>query len=105
MRNLFFAVFSFLVISIGNAFSQNQVVVMIDAGHGGNDPGHETSISGHQDEKYLNLKIAKFLGNYIEKYLDNVKVVYTRTNDSSVSLDKRVEKANSAKVDYFLSIH
>lgn len=105
MRNLFFAVFSFLVISIGNAFSQNQVVVMIDAGHGGNDPGHETSISGHQDEKYLNLKIAKFLGNYIEKYLDNVKVMYTRTNDSSVSLDKRVEKANSAKVDYFLSIH
>jgi N-acetylmuramoyl-L-alanine amidase len=105
MRNLFFGVFSFLVISIGNAFSQNQVVVMIDAGHGGNDPGHETSISGHQDEKYLNLKIAKFLGNYIEKYLDNVKVVYTRTNDSSVSLDKRVEKANSAKVDYFLSIH
>ncbi len=105
MRNLFITVFSFLVISIGNAFSQSQVVVMIDAGHGGTDPGHETSISGHQDEKYLNLKIAKFLGNYIEKYLDNVKVMYTRTGDASVSLDNRVAKANSSKVDYFLSIH
>lgn len=105
MRNIFFAVFSFLVISLGNAFAQNQVVVMIDPGHGGSDVGHETSISGHQNEKHINLKIAKFLGNYIEKYLDNVKVMYTRTDDSSVSLDQRVDKANSAKVDYFLSIH
>lgn len=105
MRNLFFAFASFLVISTGNAFAQNQVVVMIDAGHGGKDVGHETSMSGHQDEKHLNLKIAKFLGSYIEKYLSNVKVMYTRTDDSSVSLDNRVDKANNAKVDYFLSIH
>ncbi|PHR24509.1 MAG: hypothetical protein COA38_16485 [Fluviicola sp.] len=106
MRNILFVLFSFLLISGGNVFSQsNRVVVMIDAGHGGKDVGHETSISGHQDEKHLNLKIAKFLGNYIEKYLGNVKVIYTRTNDSSVSLDDRVTKANSAKVDYFLSIH
>lgn len=106
MRNIFLALCSFLVISIGNTFAQgNQVVVMIDAGHGGKDVGHETSISGHQNEKHLNLKIAKFLGSYIEKYTSNVKVMYTRTNDSSVSLDARVEKANNAKVDYFLSIH
>lgn len=91
---------------MGNTFAQqSQVVVMIDAGHGGKDVGHETSISGHQDEKHLNLKIAKFLGEYIEKYLSNVKVMYTRTDDSSVSLDARVDKANNAKVDYFLSIH
>ena len=106
MRNIFLVLCSFLVISIGNTFAQrSQVVVMIDAGHGGRDVGHETSISGHQDEKHLNLKIAKFLGGYIEKYLSNVKVMYTRTNDSSVSLDDRVAKANNAKVDYFLSIH
>lgn len=104
MRNLFFALFSFLALSIGNAFAQ-QVVVMIDPGHGGRDVGHETSIAGHQNEKELNLKIAKYLGGYIEKYLSNVKVVYTRTNDATVSLDDRVAKANKAKVDYFLSIH
>ena len=103
MRNLFFALFSFLALSFGNAFAQ-QVVVMIDPGHGGRDVGHETSISGHQNEKELNLKIAKYLGGYIEKYLSNVKVVYTRTNDATVSLDDRVAKANNAKVDYFLSI-
>lgn len=92
--------------SIGNAVAQsNQVVVMIDAGHGGKDVGHETSISGHQDEKHINLKIAKFLGSYIEKYTDNVKVLYTRTDDSSISLDDRVDLANSSKADYFLSIH
>lgn len=78
---------------------------MIDPGHGGKDVGHETTIAGHQDEKHLTLKIAKFLGSYIEKYTDNVKVIYTRTDDSSVSLDDRVEKANTSNVDYFLSIH
>lgn len=84
---------------------KNQIVVMIDPGHGGKDVGHETTVSGHEDEKHLNLKIAKFLGSYIEKYLDNVKVVYTRTSDLTVSLDDRVDMANNAKVDYFLSIH
>lgn len=106
MRNLFIAFCSFLALSMGGVLAQkNQVVVMIDPGHGGKDVGHETSISGHEDEKHLNLKIAKFLGGYIEKYLSNVKVVYTRTGDQTVSLDNRVDKANSAKVDYFLSIH
>jgi len=106
MRNIFLVLCSFLAISIGSAVAQkSQVVVMIDPGHGGKDVGHETSISGHQDEKHLNLKIAKFLGGYIEKYLSNVKVMYTRTDDSSISLDARVDKANNAKVDYFISIH
>jgi N-acetylmuramoyl-L-alanine amidase len=106
MRNLFLVLGSFLAISIGSAMAQkNQVVVMIDPGHGGKDVGHETTMSGHQDEKHLNLKIAKFLGGYIEKYLGNVKVIYTRTTDKYVSLDDRVAMANNSNVDYFLSIH
>lgn len=106
MRNLFVVLCSFIAISLGGVFAQkSQIVVMIDPGHGGKDVGYETTISGHGNEKDLNLKISKFLGGYIEKYLGNVKVVYTRTTDKYVSLDDRVAKANNAKVDYFISVH
>lgn len=79
--------------------------MVIDAGHGGKDPGHESSINGHSDEKELNLKIAGYFGGYVSKYLKNVRVIYTRTGDATVSLDKRVEIANNAKADYLISIH
>ena len=93
------------ILSFSLFAGKGEVVVVIDAGHGGNDPGHEAIYSGHEDEKVLNLKIAKYLGGYIEKYLSNVKVVYTRTGDTYPSLDSRVDKANSINADYFLSIH
>ncbi|MCH2223896.1 MAG: N-acetylmuramoyl-L-alanine amidase [Crocinitomicaceae bacterium] len=82
-----------------------QVVLVLDAGHGGNDPGHESTFRGHLDEKALNLKITTLLGGYINKYLQNVKVVYTRTGDQNVSLNQRVDKANSINANYFISIH
>jgi N-acetylmuramoyl-L-alanine amidase len=103
------ALFLFVVILFGTSMSvvgqTKQVVLVIDAGHGGKDPGHETSISGHLDEKELNLKIANYLGGYIDKYLQNVKVIYTRTTDATVSLDDRVDLANNSSADYFISIH
>lgn len=82
-----------------------EIIVVIDPGHGGYDPGHLPNNSNLLPEKDLNLKIAKYFGSYIEKYLQNVKVVYTRTDDSFYSLDARVDKANNAKADYFISIH
>lgn len=103
--------FLFLVFFAGISVSQlsfaqkREITVVIDPGHGGHDPGHESSFSGHLDEKDLNLKISKFLGGYIEKYLQNVKVIYTRTTDVYPSLDKRVDKANRIGADYFISIH
>ncbi len=106
MKNRFIVLACLVLFSAGFTFAQSkQVVVVIDPGHGGKDVGHETSTSGHENEKHLNLKIAKFLGGYIEKYLDNVKVIYTRTTDVFVSLDDRVAIANEAKADYFISIH
>ena len=84
---------------------KKEVVVVIDPGHGGHDPGHLSTNSQHLTEKELNLKIAQFLGGYIEKYLQNVRVVYTRTTDVYPSLDSRVDKANAIGADYFLSIH
>lgn len=84
---------------------KDKIVVVIDAGHGGCDPGHLSSNKNHLSEKELNLIIAKKFGGYIEQNLKNVTVVYTRTDDSFPSLDDRVAKANSVKADYFISIH
>lgn len=86
-------------------FAQKKVTIVIDPGHGGHDPGHESHNSNLLPEKTLNLKISKYLGGYIEKYLQNVKVVYTRTTDTYPSLDDRVEMANRINADYFISIH
>jgi N-acetylmuramoyl-L-alanine amidase len=84
---------------------KREIIVVIDPGHGGHDPGHLSNNGQHLTEKELNLKIAKYLGGYIEKYLQNVRVVYTRTTDVYPSLDNRVDKANAINADYFLSIH
>jgi len=89
----------------GLSFGQKEITLVIDPGHGGKDPGNEARFSGHEDEKDLNLKIATYLGGYIEKYLQHVKVVYTRTDDSYPTLDQRVDKANGINADYFISIH
>jgi len=77
-------------------------VVVIDAGHGGHDPG----TSGKSlKEKEVALKIALKLGNYIEKNIPGVKVIYTRKDDRYLSLDERAEIANKAKADLFICIH
>ena len=94
---LFVAIFQFIGIA--------QITVVIDPGHGGNDPGHCGSHADHATEKEINLKISKYLGGYIEKYLQNVTVIYTRTGDTYPTLTERVDLANNAKADYFISIH
>jgi N-acetylmuramoyl-L-alanine amidase len=79
--------------------------IMIDPGHGGSDPGHESLDPNIPPEKDLTLLIAKKFGAYLTEKLSNVEVIYTRTDDSYPSLDSRVEMANSGKIDYFISIH
>ncbi len=81
------------------------ITVVIDAGHGGKDPGHLSHSKSHKTEKEINLLIANYLGGYIEKNLQNVTVVYTRKDDTFLSLDERVEIANSKNADYFISVH
>ena len=77
-------------------------VVVIDAGHGGHDPGAIGKIS---KEKNINLKVALKLGNLIKQNCNDVKVVYTRSKDVFIPLDRRAEIANNAKADLFISIH
>lgn len=76
--------------------------VVIDPGHGGKDPG---AIGKRTREKHVNLAIALKLGDKIKQRHDDVKVIYTRSNDKSVGLQDRADIANKAKADLFISIH
>ena len=86
---------------ISNSWAKDFVVV-IDAGHGGHDPGAVGKIS---KEKNINLNVALKLGNMIKKNCDDVKVIFTRTKDVFIPLNRRAEIANNAKADLFISIH
>lgn len=85
--------------------AKEKITIVIDPGHGGDDPGFISSNKNHLPEKSLNLLIAKKVGDYIEKYLTNVSVIYTRKDDTFPTLDDRVTQANSMACEYFVSIH
>jgi N-acetylmuramoyl-L-alanine amidase len=76
--------------------------VVIDAGHGGHDPG---CLGRRTKEKDVTLGIALKLGRYIEQHFSDVKVVYTRKKDEFVELYERADIANNAKADLFICIH
>jgi N-acetylmuramoyl-L-alanine amidase len=78
-------------------------VIVIDPGHGGRDPG-AIGVTGVK-EKDVTLGIALKLGALIKRQMKNVKVVYTRTTDTFVELDKRGTIANEAGGKLFISIH
>ncbi|MGM9817238.1 MAG: N-acetylmuramoyl-L-alanine amidase [Lepagella sp.] len=76
--------------------------VVIDAGHGGKDFG---AMDNGQNEKMINLGVAKKLAQQIKKNVKNVKVVLTRDDDTFISLQGRADIANFNKADLFISIH
>src|SRR6266852_3442497 len=77
--------------------------IVIDAGHG----GHDTGTIGPTGlmEKDLCLDVALRLGKIIEQRLPGADVVYTRSDDTFVTLEERTNIANQAKADLFISIH
>jgi len=77
-------------------------IVVIDAGHGGKDPG---AVVGKAHEKDIVLQIALRLGNFIKEKLPDVKVIYTRSTDVFVPLFERSVIANKNNADLFISIH
>ena len=82
--------------------NKDKFVVVLDAGHGGKDPG-KPSKYGYK-EKDIALKIALEIGEQLEKN-PNIKVVYTRKTDVFIELRDRPKIANKAKADLFVSIH
>jgi N-acetylmuramoyl-L-alanine amidase len=76
--------------------------VVIDPGHGGHDPG---AVGLRSKEKDIVLAISLKLGKYINEYLPDVEVLYTRTTDEFIELHRRAEIANRSKADLFISIH
>ncbi len=81
----------------GKAFT-----VVIDAGHGGQDPG---AVYRNIREKDIVLRLALKLGNEIRQQMPDTKVIYTRDRDVFIPLHQRAAIANSSKADLFISLH
>lgn len=89
-----------VVVDLRPASSKKQFTIVIDAGHGGKDPG-ATGINGYH-EKNIALQIAKKLAKQLEKEFN---VILTRNKDVFVTLSNRSKIANRAKADLFVSLH
>lgn len=76
--------------------------VVIDAGHGGKDPG---TLGKKLKEKDVALSVALKLGKYIKENYKDVEVIYTRTTDVFIELYRRAKIANENHADLFISIH
>ena len=104
---LLFVAITLLILSAKKADVEDNArhtikTIVIDAGHGGKDPG---ALGKFSKEKDIALGIALKLGNYIERYLPDVNIVYTRKNDVFIELDERAQIANRNNADLFVSVH
>lgn len=114
IRNAFFfksaiTLFFFLgsILSFGQNNSSNNnteavKTVVIDAGHGGRDPG---CVGRFLKEKDVALFISLKLGEFIKKAYPSMNVLYTRDKDVFIPLDERAKVANENEADLFISIH
>ena len=102
MKNVvkFLAIFAIMVISVIIIKKEDEIIVCIDAGHGGYDVG---AVNGNRYEKNDNLALAKLVQKILEE--QGIKTIMTRDNDTKVSLRQRCRIANKKEADIFVSIH
>ena len=92
---------SFLTTAHAFQKHKDKFVVVLDAGHGGHDPGN---VGNGYKEKEIALNIVMTVGKSLEKH-PNIKVIYTRKTDVFVPLRDRAKMANDADADLFVSVH
>ena len=85
-----------------SAAENHKFTLVIDAGHGGKDPGTKGK---RLLEKNINLSVALAFGRYVEKNCPDVRVIYTRKTDVFIPLHQRANIANKNKADVFVSVH
>ncbi len=84
------------------SFTAQAFTVVIDAGHGGKDPG---ALGARVQEKTLNLDVSTRLANHIKANHPDVKVIMTRTTDKYLTLQDRADIVNKNHADLFICIH
>lgn len=86
-----------------DVFTFNNIkTVVLDAGHGGKDPGTSGSTS---KEKGISLDVVLQIENFLRAQYPNLKVILTRRTDEFIELAERANIANKNKADFFISVH
>lgn len=104
-QRVFFAIVCLATLLVGTPAAgapQKPFTVVIDAGHGGKDPGAVGKISREKD---LNLDVALLTGRLIQEKYPAVKVVFTRSTDVFLPLQQRADIVNRNNADLFICIH
>lgn len=86
----------------GTTLSNQVRTIVLDAGHGGKDPGTH---GRYAKEKKINLDLILLLGRKIKANHPGIRVIYTRSSDQFVDLYERGAIANRNRADLFISIH
>jgi len=98
----FYVLLAVLFITTSLIAQDSKFTVVLDAGHGGHDPGAQGAISREKD---INLAVTLDLGEIIEQKFKDVKVIYTRKTDKYLTLQERADVVNNNHADLFICVH